>query len=142
LASNNLNKPTTKTNSFWESENDNTKASSLSSKPSLISSTGFNKKEEKKPEIKKQGSANSANGFWEFEEIGLDEDEDDKRVDYHNTNLNKLSKAELDKHKAKMEVGFSKNQKKPGDRDFVYDKQEEFDPQEENEWDEDIELDV
>jgi len=44
----------------------------------------------------------------------------------------------LKKHKDKMTVLFNKNQKKPGDPDFVYDKQEEFDPQEDNEWDEDI----
>jgi len=132
---------TNKSNTFWESENDNTKSSSLGSKASMMSSTGFNKKEEKKPEGKTQSG--SANGFWDFEEIGLDgDDDDDKRLDYNSTNLNKLSKAELDKHKAKMDVNFLKNQKKPGDKGFVYDKQEEFDPQEENEWDEDLELDV
>ena len=36
-----------------------------------------------------------------------------------------------------MDVLFSKNQKKPGDPDFVYDLQEDFNPREENEWDED-----
>jgi len=61
---------------------------------------------------------------------------------YNSTNLNKWTKAELDKHKQKMDVNFLKNQKKPSDRDFIYDKQEEFDPQEENEWDEDLELEV
>jgi len=138
LASNTI--KTNKTNSFWESETDTTKGnSSLSSKQSMSSSTGFQKKEEKKPETKKQ--AGSANGFWDFEDIGIEDDDDDNgKVDYHNTNLNKLSKAELDKHKAKMDVHFSKNQKKPGDKDFVYDKQEEFDPQEENEWDEELEI--
>jgi len=142
LAPNSNKTNTNKTNSFWESENDAPKSSSLGSKSSMMSSTGFNKKEEKKPEVKKSGSAN---GFWDFEEIGLDEDddeEDEEKVDYNSTNLNKLSKAELDKHKAKMDKNFVKNQKKPGDKDFVYDKQEEFHPQEENEWDEDLELDV
>jgi len=137
-----------KSNTFWESENENTtstnsKASSnAGSKPSLISSTGFNKKDDKKPEAKKAGSGN---GFWDFEEIELDDDgkeADVPKVDYSSTNLNKLSKAELDKHKQKMDVMFNKNQKKPGDKEFVYDKQEEFDPHEENEWDEDLELEM
>jgi len=35
-----------------------------------------------------------------------------------------------------------KTKKKPGDKEFVYDKQEEFDPHEENEWDEDLELEM
>jgi centrosomal protein CEP19 len=139
---------TTKSNTFWESENDNTTASNskaslnLGSKPSLSSSAGFNKKDDKKSEAKKSGSGN---GFWDFEEIELDEDGKDDatpKVDYSSTNLNKLSKAELDKHKQKMDVMFNKNQKKPGDNDFVYDKQEEFDPHEDNEWDEDLELEM
>jgi centrosomal protein CEP19 len=69
--------------------------------------------------------------FWGSE--GEDED-----VDYNHTNLNKLSNEELKKHKDKMSVLFNQNQKKPGDADFIYDKQEEFDPQEENEWDEEF----
>jgi centrosomal protein CEP19 len=41
-------------------------------------------------------------------------------------NLNKLSDEELAKHKADMDVLFLKNQKKPGDADYVYDVQVEF----------------
>jgi len=144
----NLNK-TGKTNTFWESENENTTTTNskgslnAGSKPSFSSSAGFSKKEDKKAETKKSGSGN---GFWDFEEIELDGDDKDddgkEKVDYNSTNLNKLSKAELDKHKQKMDVMFNKNQKKPGDSGFVYNKQEEFDPHEDNEWDEDLELEM
>jgi len=79
---------------------------------------------------KKEDKPKSAD-FWGSED-------DDEEIDYNHTNLNKLSSEELKKHKDKMTVLFNKNQKKPGDPDFVYDKQEEFDPQEDNEWDEDI----
>jgi hypothetical protein len=53
--------------------------------------------------------------------------------------LNKLSKAELDKVKGEMTVEFSKRQIRPGDPDFVYDKAVDFgDPAdgESNDWDE------
>jgi centrosomal protein CEP19 len=71
------------------------------------------------------------NGFWD-----VDDDEED--VDYQTANLNKLTPEEVKKHKDKMDVAFKKNQKKPGDPDFVYDKQEEFEPIEDNEWDEEL----
>jgi len=77
----------------------------------------------------------SGNGFWD-----LDDDED-KEVDYQTTNLNKLSNEALKKHKDKMDVVFMKNQKRPGDPGFVYDKQEEFKPCQANEWDDEIEED-
>lgn len=74
-----------------------------------------------------------SNGFWSDAE-----DDDDLEVDYDTANLNKLSNEQLQKHKQKMDIEFAKNQKKPGDPGFVYDVQEEFNPQEENEWDEDF----
>ncbi|KAL4433307.1 hypothetical protein ABPG74_017411 [Tetrahymena malaccensis] len=60
------------------------------------------------------------------------------KIDYNNMDLNKLSKEELDKHKAIMDKDFNKNQKKPGDKDFVYDKRATFVQNEENEWDEEL----
>jgi len=79
-------------------------------------------------------------GFWDFD--ALEDFEDDAQnsgdeIDYNNTNLNKLSQEEVQKHKNKMDVLFNKNQKKPGDTGFIYDKQEEFVPTGDNEWDED-----
>ena len=85
-----------------------------------------------KKEDKSKSKAMGSNDFW-----GSDA-EDDEEIDYDNTNLNKLSNEELKKHKDKMNVLFSKNQAKPGDSNFIYDKQEEFHPQESNEWDEDF----
>jgi len=41
-------------------------------------------------------------------------------------NLNQLSSEDLAQHKAKMDVTFFKNQKKPGDQDYVYDVQVDF----------------
>lgn len=70
--------------------------------------------------------------FWAFDDV------EEEEVDYETANLNKLSKEELQKHKDKMDVLFNKNQKRPGDSDFEYDKQEEFCPDEDNEWDEDL----
>ena len=69
------------------------------------------------------------NGSW---------DVDGEEVDYTKTNLNKLTTEELEKHKKKMDVLFTKNQKKPGDPGFVYDLREEFKPLENNEWDEEL----
>jgi len=89
---------------------------------------------EKKKEDKK--SVDAGNNFWDFEDV--EDLEEDNEVDYNTTNLNKLSKEELDRHKAKMNNTFSKNQKKPGDAGFIYDKQEEFVPCQDNEWDEDF----
>lgn len=52
-------------------------------------------------------------------------------------NLNHLSDAELAKYKSLMEEDFRKNQLKPGDAGFEYDKQVEFEPAtEDNDWDE------
>eukprot|EP00928_Gymnodinium_smaydae_P051422 TRINITY_DN34961_c0_g1_i1.p1 TRINITY_DN34961_c0_g1~~TRINITY_DN34961_c0_g1_i1.p1 ORF type:complete len:249 (+),score=71.09 TRINITY_DN34961_c0_g1_i1:152-898(+) len=41
-------------------------------------------------------------------------------------NLNVLSDEELARHKAQMDVGFFKNQKKPGDADYVYNVEVDF----------------
>jgi len=82
--------------------------------------------------------AKNDNNFWAFDDLEDLEEEDVERVDYNATNLNKLSQEELQKHKDKMSVLFNKNQKKPGEAGFEYDKQEEFEPQGDNEWDEDF----
>jgi len=79
----------------------------------------------------------AGNNFWAFDDLE-DLEEDEEKADYGTKNLNKLSNEELQKHKNKMDVLFNKNQKKPGDGDFVYDKQEEFAATEDNEWDEEF----
>jgi len=47
-------------------------------------------------------------------------------IDYHVTDLNKMTPEEVAVHKAKMDVQFFANQKKPGDQGFVYDVQVDF----------------
>lgn len=61
--------------------------------------------------------------------------------DYDNTNLNKLSDRELKKHKEQMESVFEKNNKKPGDKGFVYDIEVDFSQKEKKDsgWDDDFE---
>lgn len=60
--------------------------------------------------------------------------------DYDNTDLNKCSDYELKKHKKAMDAGFEKNQLKPGDPGYQYDKRVKFeydaDELEDNSWDE------
>jgi len=85
----------------------------------------------------KDDKKDGGNNFWAFDDLE-DLEDDEEKVDYNCTNLNKLSKEELEKHKNKMSVLFNKNQKKPGDSGFVYDKQQEFVPKDENEWDEEF----
>ena len=52
--------------------------------------------------------------------------------------LNKLDDYELDKRKADMDKEFEKNRVRPGDEDFVYDKEVDFDAGKiESGWDED-----
>jgi len=51
---------------------------------------------------------------------------DYSKFDYKNTNLNKLSDQELAAHKKNMDKGFNKNQLKPGDEGFEYDKRIDF----------------
>jgi hypothetical protein len=114
------------------------KPNSIFNKPAQISSKGFSAKEDtKKTENKPAAGSKNNNGFWDLDELGLDDKKDE--VDYNNTNLNKLNKAELDKHKKKMDVLFNQNRKDKDDPDFVYDVQQDFEPHEDNEWDEDLE---
>jgi len=61
-----------------------------------------------------------------------------EEIDYHNTDLNKMNDEELKKHKAQMDINFTKNQKKPGDEGFEYDKRETFIANQSNEWDEEF----
>ena len=127
----------------------------ISNKGSKIQSSGFNSKKEDnsrpktaQPKSSNTKSGSGSNGFWDFEDFDPDADDNEKdfgtgtkkaELNYDtNTNLNKLSKAEIDAQKSKMDLLFNKNQSKPGDQDFVYDKQEDFEPYEENEWDEDL----
>ena len=56
--------------------------------------------------------------------------------------LNKLSKEELDLVKGEMDVEFEKKQIKPGDENFKYDVEVDFEEGDEsNEWDEGISSD-
>lgn len=64
-------------------------------------------------------------------------EEDDEDIDYQTTNLNKLSPEEVAIHKAKMDVGYKANLKKPGDPGYVYDVEEDFSPNKKCEWDDD-----
>lgn len=58
---------------------------------------------------------------------GEDEDGGDiGDVDYTKKDLNKLSDAELARHKRAMDKNFNANQLKPGDAGFEYDKRIEF----------------
>ena len=147
-------------NDFSDAKKDNKGFGSLSTKPPTTSfnSKGFGTLDagkdkltsgvqstkatvpEKKAAVpeKKEAEKKGANNFWDFEDIEDLEDDVDAGLDYNTTNLNKLTKEELDKHKQKMNNVFSKNQKKPGESGFIYDKQEEFEPTQENDWDEEF----
>ena len=57
---------------------------------------------------------------------------------FENSQLNGLSDEELDRVKEKMEKKFSANQLKPGDDGFVYDKQVDFTPTQDCEWDDSL----
>ena len=70
------------------------------------------------------------------------EDYDDDFDGDKDEDLNKLDTETLKQKKAKMDVLFSKNQKKPGDQDFKYDVQEDFNPKFSNEWDLDDDEDI
>ncbi|CAD8100986.1 unnamed protein product [Paramecium primaurelia] len=90
-----------------------------------------------------------------FEDININSDDDDKNQqeeesenyqddfesqpesDLENLNLNKLSVEEVQKFKEKMEVKYVKNLLKPGDAGFVYDRQVEFKPKKNSDWDDD-----
>lgn len=77
-------------------------------------------------------------GNWGSEELYADDFEDD----LNEMDLNKLDNEELSKKKAKMDVLFNKNQKKPSDPGFQYDLQEDFEPKYENDWDLDDDEDI
>ena len=70
------------------------------------------------------------------------EDFDDDFGGEKDEDLNKLDTEALKQKKAKMDILFSKNQKKPGDKDFQYDVQEDFNPKFANEWDLDDDEDI
>jgi len=57
---------------------------------------------------------------------------------FENSELNGLSDDELDRVKEKMDKKFSANQLKPGDDGFVYDKQVDFKPTQDCEWDDSL----
>lgn len=57
---------------------------------------------------------------------------------FENSQLNNLSDDELDRVKEKMEKKFSANQLKPGDDGFEYDKQVDFTPTQDCEWDDSL----
>jgi len=57
---------------------------------------------------------------------------------FENSQLNGLSDDELDRVKEKMEKKFSANQLKPGDDGFEYDKQVDFKPTQDCEWDDSL----
>lgn len=67
---------------------------------------------------------------------------EDFEDDFHDEDLNKLDTEALKQKKAKMDVLFNKNQKKPGDSGFKYDVQEDFNPKYANEWDLDDDEDI
>jgi len=140
-------------NDFSDAKKDSKGFGSLSSKPAATTSfgnkgfgstvqstkTAVPEKKAATPEKKAADKKSSGgNNFWDFEDIEDLEDDVDVGVDYNTTNLNKLTKEELDKHKEKMNNVFSKNQKKPGEAGYIYDKQEEFAPSQDNDWDEDF----
>lgn len=62
----------------------------------------------------------------------------DSDFDYQKEDLNKLSAEELDKHKKKMDVVFNQNKIEADNPEFKYDIQEEFNPVEDNDWDEEL----
>jgi hypothetical protein len=79
------------------------------------------------------------------EEVEVDHDDEDQEGDdanglYHPSasageDLNSVSEAELARKKAEMNRAFEANALRPDDPDYVYDKQIEFQPTEESEWD-------
>lgn len=88
-------------------------------------------------------------GVLEIESDGEEEDDGwgddwgapkvDKEFDYEKTDLNKLSQGEIAAHKKKMDEKFVKNQLRPGDKGFQYDKRVDFKSNKAGaaEWDED-----
>lgn len=58
-------------------------------------------------------------------------------MNYNDLDMNKLSNEELNEHKAIMDQIYKKNIKRPGDSGYQYDKQEQFKPTKDTEWDDD-----
>ena len=103
--------------------------------------------------VGKDGAIEISNDYYEEDDDNawgedwgaVPEKQDDlDNFDYSNTNLNKLSQAQIEKHKKNMDKNFSKNQLKPGDPGFQYDKRIEFNKkapeqqEEEDSWDEGV----
>lgn len=63
------------------------------------------------------------------------------QLDLQETDLNKLNSKTIQAVKEKMDQHFFKNQVNKDDKDFVYDKRENFQGEESNEWDDDLEDD-
>mmetsp|Transcript_36697 Transcript_36697/g.80444 ORF Transcript_36697/g.80444 Transcript_36697/m.80444 type:complete len:188 (-) Transcript_36697:211-774(-) len=72
------------------------------------------------------------------------EEEEEEGVNYDCMNLNALSTEELELHKARMDVRFFQNQKKPGDDGYVYDLQVDFETNDAQPsgWDSDEDMDA
>lgn len=62
--------------------------------------------------------------------VSVSSDKNFEKVD-----LNKLNTNQILQVKKFMDTNFQKNSLKPGDSKFQYDRQEEFNPEESNEWD-------
>ena len=79
----------------------------------------------------KQSSA-AADEAWELEDDdgwGEDDMADLKKFDYQNTDLNKMTDYQLNRHKQNMDKEFSKKVVRPGDKDFEYDKRVDYSSQ-------------
>ena len=102
-----------------------------------------------KPVVQTKSAINAAaDEAWDLEDDddnngwGEDDLNDLKKFDYKNTDLNKMSDYQLQRHKQNMEQDFKKNVLKPGDKGFEYDKRVDYssqlmDNKEDNSWDED-----
>lgn len=70
-----------------------------------------------------------ADEAWELEDDdgwGEDKMDDLKKFDYKNTDLNKMTDYQLQRHKQNMDKDFSKNVLKPGDKGFEYDRRVDY----------------
>lgn len=89
----------------------------------LLDLGGYQNKRDTGP--KKQNAIEIEDDGW-----GLDsEEEEDQEFDYKaagQKNLNQCTTKELEKHKKAMDSQFQKNNLKPGDKGFVYDKRIDF----------------
>jgi CEP19-like protein len=101
----------------------------------------------KKPENQKNAPVNGKNGkntqLFAYGSKGKEEKNEDQediygKIDFNQMNLNKMTDEEVKAAKEKMDIDFNKKIIKPTDKNFVYDKREEFDPQSSNDWDEEV----